>query len=61
VAGRIGTTRDVSEAVLFLCSPAAAFIHGVVLTVDGGFPTAEIAIDRNWTTPPAEAAVPASA
>jgi NAD(P)-dependent dehydrogenase (short-subunit alcohol dehydrogenase family) len=35
--GRIGTTQDVANAVLFLASPAASFITGQVLTVDGGF------------------------
>jgi len=34
--GRLGTIDDVSNAVVFLCSPAAAFINGVTLVVDGG-------------------------
>jgi NAD(P)-dependent dehydrogenase (short-subunit alcohol dehydrogenase family) len=34
--GRPGTPDDVANAVLFLCSSAAAFITGAVLTVDGG-------------------------
>ncbi len=35
--GRWGTPEDVAGAAVFLCSPAAAFITGVVLPVDGGY------------------------
>lgn len=35
--GRWGTPQDVAQAVAFLCAPAAAFITGVVLPVDGGY------------------------
>jgi 3-oxoacyl-[acyl-carrier protein] reductase len=35
-AGRLGTPEDVSAAVAFLCSPAADYVTGQVLTVDGG-------------------------
>lgn len=34
--GRIGTPEDVAEAVCFLCSPAAGYITGQVLRVNGG-------------------------
>lgn len=34
--GRIGTPEDIGQAALFLCSPAADYITGQVLTVDGG-------------------------
>ncbi|MCA9161537.1 MAG: SDR family oxidoreductase [Planctomycetales bacterium] len=34
---RWGTPEDVAGAAMFLCSPAAAFITGVVLPVDGGY------------------------
>lgn len=34
--GRLGDPQDVADAVLFLVSPAASFITGHVLTIDGG-------------------------
>ncbi|MCS6916033.1 MAG: SDR family oxidoreductase [Myxococcales bacterium] len=34
--GRYGSIHEVCEAVVFLCSPAAAFITGATLLVDGG-------------------------
>jgi 7-alpha-hydroxysteroid dehydrogenase len=34
--GRIGDPRDVAAAVLFLASPASAYITGKILEVDGG-------------------------
>jgi len=33
---RIGTTAEVAQAVLWLCSPGASFITGAVIPVDGG-------------------------
>ena len=35
--GRWGTPEDVAGPVLFLCSPAARFVTGVILPVDGGY------------------------
>lgn len=35
--GRWGEPEDVAAAAVFLCSPQAAFITGVVLPVDGGY------------------------
>lgn len=36
---RWGTPEDVALAVTFLCSPAASFITGTILAVDGGYLT----------------------
>jgi NAD(P)-dependent dehydrogenase (short-subunit alcohol dehydrogenase family) len=38
--GRWGQPADVAGAALFLASPVAAFITGVVLPVDGGYSVA---------------------
>lgn len=35
--GRWGKPEDVAGAALFLCSPAAAFITGTILPIDGGY------------------------
>jgi len=35
-AGRLGTPDDIAGVVAFLCTPAADYITGQVLTVDGG-------------------------
>ena len=34
---RYGTTEEIASAVGFLCSPAASYVNGQTLAVDGGF------------------------
>jgi NAD(P)-dependent dehydrogenase (short-subunit alcohol dehydrogenase family) len=36
-AGRFGEPREVSDAVVWLAGPAAAFVTGAVIPIDGGF------------------------
>jgi len=36
-AGRWGRPEDIAGAVVFLCAPASAYIHGAILNVDGGW------------------------
>ena len=35
--GRWGTIDEIADAALFLCSPAAAFVTGAIVAVDGGY------------------------
>jgi NAD(P)-dependent dehydrogenase (short-subunit alcohol dehydrogenase family) len=35
--GRFGRSEEIAAAVIYLCSPEAAFITGVALPIDGGF------------------------
>ena len=37
--GRWGKAADVADAIVFLCAPAASYITGVTLPVDGGYLT----------------------
>jgi len=43
--GRLGTESEVSAAVCFLLSKAAAFITGTEIRIDGGVPLANRSID----------------
>ena len=39
---RIGTPEDCAGAVVFLCSPAAGYITGEIITIDGGLTVVQI-------------------
>ena len=51
-AGRFGTEAETSAAVAFLLGPAAAFISGAVLRVDGARP--QVRMGWPMATPGAE-------
>jgi 3-oxoacyl-[acyl-carrier protein] reductase len=34
--GRYGTSKEVADVIAFLCSPAASYVNGTTITVDGG-------------------------
>jgi len=40
--GRVGTPEDCAGAVVFLCSKAAGYITGHIITVDGGLTTGQV-------------------
>lgn len=40
--GRIGSPEDCAGAVAFLCSPAADYITGEIITIDGGLTVAQV-------------------
>lgn len=41
---RYGTTEEMAQTIGFLCSPAASYINGQVLAVDGGFEAAGVGL-----------------
>ncbi|HVN41383.1 MAG TPA: SDR family oxidoreductase, partial [Steroidobacteraceae bacterium] len=53
-AARLGTEAEVSAAIAFLLSEAAAFISGTCLRIDGGAPNAR----RHWPLAPARPTEP---
>ena len=48
--GRAGQPEDQADAVMFLLSPAASFISGTVLRIDGARPQAR----PGWEPPPGD-------
>ena len=36
-AGRWGRAEDIAGAAVYLCTPAASYVHGAILNVDGGW------------------------
>ncbi|MEO0966730.1 MAG: SDR family oxidoreductase, partial [Planctomycetota bacterium] len=36
-AGRVGDVADVADVVAFLCMPAASYVSGQTIVVDGAF------------------------
>jgi len=51
---RLGTESECSAAILFLLSPAAAFITGSCLRIDGGHPNAR----SRWPVPDHDRSAP---
>jgi NAD(P)-dependent dehydrogenase (short-subunit alcohol dehydrogenase family) len=49
---RLGTIADIAGTVAFLCSPAAEFINGQTIAVDGGWSStkylSDFALSSEW-------------
>ena len=41
-ARRMGTTHEIADAIVYLCSEGAAYVNGAFLPVDGGYLAAGI-------------------
>ena len=59
--GRLGTTDEVAQAVLYLASDAAAFVTGTGLVIDGGLTAAEAEGPRHPDRPGPHQAPPGRA
>ena len=46
---RYGSKQDIADACLWLASPMASYVTGVVLPVDGGWSLAGIAVSSHET------------
>lgn len=42
-AKRMGTTQEIADAIVYLCSDGAAYVNGIMMPVDGGYLASGIA------------------